>query len=174
MHWRRRLWERGLVVWLLGLGFVLLGAIWALGATSAGAQTQGAERVQQGARIFQQTCAACHTIGAGVRVGPDLQGVTERRQESWLKVHIQSPSVHHNQNDPISVANRQQFGLPMPNLGLTDQEVEALIAHLGAGKPAPEAIPALYVPTLGAGVLAIVALTLLALRVATKKVEVRP
>ena len=128
----------------------------------------------EGQRIFQQTCAACHTIGSGVRVGPDLQGVTERREASWLRVHIQSPSVHQAQGDPITLANREQAGLFMPDLGLTELQVESVIASLSAEAPAPAVMPALYVPTLVAAILALVVLTLVGLRAGTKRVEVRP
>ncbi|MCC6626171.1 MAG: cytochrome c [Chloroflexi bacterium] len=165
--------QRSRGVSLVGLGVVLVSVAWAFAATGVGAQADAAQ-VQRGAQIFQQTCAACHTIGGGTRVGPDLAGVTERRDPAWLRVQIQTPSVHQAQNDPISVANRQQFGIPMPNLGLSDQDVTAVMAYLAAGTPASTAIPALFFPTLGASVLAIAALTLIAFRVATKRVEVRP
>ncbi|MBI4297141.1 MAG: cytochrome c [Chloroflexi bacterium] len=166
-----RLWQRGLIG---GLGLLLVVALWAIAATSAGAQTEDDERVRQGEGIFQQICATCHTIGGGVRVGPDLRGVTERREESWLKVHIQSPSIQRAQNDPIALANVEKFGMPMPDLGLTEQQVEAVIAYLGTGETAPVARPALYIPTLAIGVLAIVGLTLIGIVVGTKRVEVRP
>lgn len=32
----------------------------------------------------QRGCPACHTLGAGSLVGPDLRGVTERRDRDWL------------------------------------------------------------------------------------------
>jgi len=153
---------------------LLLAAIWASAATSASTQGEGEERVLQGEAIFGQTCAVCHTIGRGVLVGPDLEGVTGRRQESWLKVQIQSPSVHRAQNDPIAKANLEKFGIPMPDLGLTSQQVEAVIAYLGTARTASVAIPAQYAPTLAIGVLAIVGITLIGLIVGTKRVEVRP
>lgn len=129
---------------------------------------------EEGKTIFQQTCAGCHTIGGGVRVGPDLQGVTTRREAAWLKVQIKSPSVHHDQNDPISVANRERFGLRMPNLGLPDERVEAVLVFLEAEESAPAAaMPTLYIPVLGVAVLTLVALTFLGLRLGTKRVEVR-
>lgn len=151
-------------------------AMWALAATSAAARGEGAgqDLAGQGEGIFKQICASCHTIGRGKLVGPDLLGVTERREQSWLRVHIQSPSVHHDQNDPISHENRETFGMRMPDLGLRDQQVEALITYLGTGEAAPAATPALYFPTLALGVLAIVGLTVLGLRAGTKRVEVRP
>src|SRR5205085_12606993 len=36
------------------------------------------------ANIFRKRCSACHTFGKGVKVGPDLKGVTARRQPDWL------------------------------------------------------------------------------------------
>ncbi len=126
-----------------------------------------------GGEIFGQICAACHTIGGGVRLGPDLQGVTERRDEAWLKVHILTPQVHHEQNDPVSIANREEYGLAMPDLGLTELQVEAVIAYLKTTTTAPTVTPALYIPSLAAGVLAIIAVTILGLSVGRKRVEVR-
>lgn len=164
MHSQRSLARRALVG---GLGILVLASIWVLSATSA--STQG-----EGESIFRQTCAVCHTVGRGALVGPDLQGVTERRQEPWLKVQIQSPSVHRAQKDPIAATNLEKFGIPMPDLGLTNQQVEAIIAYLKTAQSAPVAVPAQYVPTLALGVLAIVGFTVVGLIVGTKRVEVRP
>jgi hypothetical protein len=61
----------------------------------------------------------------------------------------------------------------MPDLGLTESQVEAVIAYLKATITAPSVTPTLYGPTLAAGVLAIVLLTVLGLYVGRKKVEVR-
>jgi mono/diheme cytochrome c family protein len=116
----------------------------------------------------------CHTIGGGTLVGPDLEGVMERREVSWLKVQIQSPSVHRGQNDPISMANLEEFGLPMPDLGLTEQQVEGVLAYLQTAETGPTAVPAQYAPTLVIGLLAMLGITLIGLRAGTKKVEVRP
>jgi cytochrome c1 len=100
-------------------------------------------------------------------------GVTERREESWLKVQIQFPSVQLEQNDPIAMALLEEFGLPMPDLGLTEQQVEAVIAYLETAETEPTAIPAKYIPTLVIGILAIVGITLIGLIAGTKRVEVR-
>ncbi len=127
-----------------------------------------------GQAIFENTCMMCHTIGDGILVGPDLEGVTERREVSWLKVQIQSPSVHRAQNDPIAMANLEEFGLSMPDLGLTEQQVEAVIAYLNTAEIGPAAIPAKYIPTLVIGGLAMVGITLIGLIAGTKRVEVRP
>ncbi|MBI4320204.1 MAG: cytochrome c [Chloroflexi bacterium] len=167
------IWQRGLAG---GLGLFLLAIVWAFAAASAGAE-EGQERADQGKAIFGQNCAGCHAFGR-VMVGPDLQGVTQRRQESWLKVQIQSPSAHRAQNDPIAKANLEQFRIPMPDLGLTNEQVEAMLAYLKstetkATDTAPSAIPNLYFLTLAIGGLAVAGITIIGLVVGTKRVEVR-
>lgn len=131
-------------------------------------------KAQRGRALFDQNCTACHTIGGGVLIGPDLQGVTERREESWLKVHIQSPSIHHAENDPIAIANVKKTGVPMPDPGLTEQQVEAVIAYFKAEELAPATIPTLYLPALAIGVLAIVGFTLVGFIAGRKKVNFTP
>lgn len=42
----------------------------------------------EGQALFQEKCVACHTIGQGDRVGPDLAGVTARRSHAWLEAWI--------------------------------------------------------------------------------------
>src|SRR4030065_1033317 len=39
---------------------------------------------ERGEGIFQQKCSACHTVGGGRSVGPDLAGVTSTRDRAWL------------------------------------------------------------------------------------------
>ena len=34
---------------------------------------------------FRNHCTACHTIGGGDRIGPDLAGVTKKRPRAWLE-----------------------------------------------------------------------------------------
>jgi mono/diheme cytochrome c family protein len=55
-----------------------------LGATAA-AQEQDAEQ------YFNTNCKACHTIGGGVILGPDLKGVMDRKDREWLVDFIVDP-----------------------------------------------------------------------------------
>ena len=57
-----------------------------------------------GGALFEQMCVACHTVGGGNRVGPDLAGVTRRRDEAWLERMIREPDRLVAEGDPI---NRQ-------------------------------------------------------------------
>ena len=57
---------------------VLLLALFLMGVTQAQAAPLGQDPVA-GQQTFQSVCVSCHTIGKGKLVGPDLAGVTERR-----------------------------------------------------------------------------------------------
>src|SRR5687768_2118908 len=44
-----------------------------------------AAAVKKGKTIFvMRGCASCHSFGEGAIAGPDLSGVTERRDREWL------------------------------------------------------------------------------------------
>jgi cytochrome c2 len=88
------------------------------------------ETYEEGKELFQSKgCTGCHTIGKGKLVGPDLKGVTQRRSEDWLKKWIKSPDTM-ILTDPTAKELLKQYLTPMPNLGLTDEEVNALISYL--------------------------------------------
>lgn len=100
-----------------------------------------------GETIFQQKCAACHSIGGGKLVGPDLEGVTTKRDPAWLKGFIAAPDKVLASGDPLAAQLLQESNnVPMPNLGLSPQEVDELVAFLnakdGAAAPAIGATPA--------------------------------
>ncbi len=164
---------RGYLV-LLILGFLLMGTTV---LTQASPPSQPAE---DGQVLFQERCATCHTIGGGTLVGPDLQGVTARRERDWLARWIKEPDKMLAEGDPIATQLLREFNnVPMPNLGLSDAQVEALVAYLesleaGTAAPQPSAIPSLYFPTLIAALIALVGLTAVGLLAARKRVEVRP
>ncbi len=93
-----------------------------------------------GQEIFSAKCTACHSIGKGVIVGPDLQGVTQERDHDWLARWISEPDVVLAEGDPIATELLAEYNnVPMPNLQLTADEVNNLIAYLANpdGKAAP-------------------------------------
>lgn len=139
----------------------------ALGAPPA-AQAEAAPA--EGAKLFRQYCVSCHTVGGGRLVGPDLKGVTERRSQDWLVRFITEPD-RMRQDDPIAKANFKEFGVPMPRLGLRQQQVGSLLAYFGSAQAAPAGTPAQYIPTLLLSLVAVIALTLIGLIAGTKKVH---
>lgn len=90
-----------------------------------------ARQADQGQALFQEKCVACHTIGAGDRVGPDLKGVSSRRDRTWLTRWLSVPDQMLAQGDPIAKELLEKYGnVPMPNQGLTKEQVEVLVAYL--------------------------------------------
>lgn len=126
------------ITYRLAPALLLAGALLLASAylASAGPLAQTAD---EGRAIFEQKCQACHTIGGGRLVGPDLQSVTTRRERAWLLSFIGAPDRMLAQGDPIATQLlAENNNVPMPNLGLTQSEVESLLAYLenpaGAGQ----------------------------------------
>jgi protein SCO1 len=86
-----------------------------------------------GQALFKKLCAPCHTIGVGDRVGPDLRGVTERRDRGWLENFITHPDRMRAERDPVALALVAQFpGARMPALGLSEIDAGDLMTYLQA------------------------------------------
>ncbi len=132
--------------------------------------------VEDGQELFESNCAACHTIGKGKLVGPDLAGVTSRREESWLVRQIQDPEALIAEEDPIALQLLAEAdNVPMPTLELTDDDVGALITYLKGfelGAEADVGLPSQYLPTIIISIVLIVLLTIIGLRVGRKQVDV--
>jgi mono/diheme cytochrome c family protein len=89
----------------------------------------------QGEENFRTFCSACHTIGGGRLVGPDLQGVDQRRTEEWLISFVQNSQGLVAAGDSVAVALFEEFfRIPMPDQPLGDNEVREVIAFI-AGSP---------------------------------------
>ncbi len=88
---------------------------------------------QPGQALFLKACASCHSIGKGDLVGPDLKGLTARRDRAWLVRYMMTPSLMLAQQDPIAVALAAKYeGATMPYLGLKEPDVADLLAYVDA------------------------------------------
>jgi mono/diheme cytochrome c family protein len=104
---------------------------------------------QTGEELYSTKCAGCHTIGGGDLAGPDLIGVTERRDTEWLVRVIVEPDKLTAENDPIQKELIAKYGFQMPNLGVTEEEALKIIEYLKqfsapsepSETPIPEEIP---------------------------------
>jgi protein SCO1/2 len=86
---------------------------------------------QPGQALFKKMCAPCHTIGVGDRVGPDLRGVTARRDQPWLEAFIQNPSKMRAKHDPTALALAAEYpAVRMPAVGLAPADAADLISYL--------------------------------------------
>lgn len=76
--------------------------------------------------LFVRKCASCHTVGKGVRVGPDLKGAVDRRGRPWVERFVTAPSAMLD-TDPQAREMLGRFnGVRMPDLGLSAAEVTRL------------------------------------------------
>lgn len=96
--------------------------------------------LSNGKSLFDQKCSACHTIGGGRRVGPDLKGITETRSQEWLTGFISDPEKMFSSGDPAATQLLQEFGgIRMPNLGLSSQQISDVLAYIKSQSGAPSA-----------------------------------
>jgi mono/diheme cytochrome c family protein len=88
-------------------------------------------------RIFNQRCTACHSYGKGVKVGPDLKGVTDRRDRPWLLAFIRSSQTLINRGDPVAKGLFSQFKQQrMPDwTDLTDGQIASVLDWLASNGP---------------------------------------
>jgi protein SCO1/2 len=100
----------------------------AMQSFAAAKQISGQTR---GDYLFRTRCTACHTVGGGDKLGPDLKGVVAARSRGWLTRWLKEPDKMIAEKDPVAVALKARYrNLPMPNLGLNDVDAEALITYL--------------------------------------------
>lgn len=87
---------------------------------------------QEAADYFKQNCVACHTIGGGRLVGPDLKDVTQRKDRAWLAKFLENPKAMIDSGDTYVLQLQQEaHGLVMPTLpGMTSARVGELLDFL--------------------------------------------
>jgi protein SCO1 len=87
--------------------------------------------IDKGQYLFATRCAACHTIGNGDKVGPDLLGVTNVRDRAWLTRIIVEPDKLIEEKDPIATSLFKKYKeIRMPRLNLPDADVKTLIEYM--------------------------------------------
>ena len=84
-----------------------------------------------GKYLFGQRCSACHTIGEGHKVGPDLIGVSNRRNPQWLRRYISVPDKVLAEKDPIAMYLFDKYKeVRMPNQGLHEVDVAVILGYI--------------------------------------------
>jgi len=84
-----------------------------------------------GQYTFKNHCAACHTIGRGDHLGPDLHGVATTRDREWLTRFIIAPEKMRASGDPIALALRAKYQqVVMPSLDLGPGDAAVLIDYI--------------------------------------------
>ena len=86
---------------------------------------------QDGQQLFtSKGCNACHKVGGGRLVGPDLKNVTNRRTKDWIKKFIKDSKALIDGGDSDAIAVFEEYmKVPMPAQNLSDAELDALVTY---------------------------------------------
>jgi nitrite reductase (NO-forming) len=82
----------------------------------------------RGKLLFESKCLACHSIGQGPKIGPDLTDVARRRTDAWLERWLTSPETM-LASDDTAKALLKRYPLPMPNQNLSPQDIQRLLKY---------------------------------------------
>jgi len=107
------------------------------GAPRSYANAPAMPDIGSGGYLFRSRCAACHTIGGGAAVGPDLAGVTSRRDRAWLLRYVAEPDRLLMEKDPLAVELFTKFrSVRMPNVQMSPEEIGAVLRYVEEQSPA--------------------------------------
>jgi mono/diheme cytochrome c family protein len=91
-------------------------------------------KADEGEQLFNKTCAACHTIGKGRLVGPDLAGITEKRSQEWLISFIKSSTTVIKSGDADANAVFKEYNkLLMPDNNYSDAQIISILNYINSG-----------------------------------------
>jgi nitrite reductase (NO-forming) len=82
-----------------------------------------------GKLAFESKCLACHTVGEGRKLGPDVAGVTKRRDQAWLARWLKEPEKMLQTDATAKAMLKEYNNIPMPNQSLTDAEVRQYLKY---------------------------------------------
>lgn len=98
---------------------------------ASGSDGRAIENFDKGQYLFGRQCIACHTIGHGDLLGPDLLGITHVRSRQWLLRMIQKPDELLDGKDPIATALLKKYnGVRMPNTYVGDLDAQYILSYI--------------------------------------------
>lgn len=84
-------------------------------------------RVNRGKNEFEAKCTACHKIDKRF-VGPEIKGVTERRQPEWIMNMILNPTEM-TKKDEVAKALLEEYASPMAEQGLSQEDARDVLEY---------------------------------------------
>jgi cytochrome c2 len=83
---------------------------------------------------FITYCGACHSIGQGRLVGPDLAGIHDRRSQDWLEKFVKSSQSMINSGDAQAVAIAAEFNnMIMPDSIISAAQIKDVLSYIQGG-----------------------------------------
>ncbi len=117
--------------WTVRIGLLAIGTCAYLGSPAV-------THSQVPADYFRQNCSVCHTVGGGRLIGPDLEGVTKRKDRAWLVKFLQSPQAMIDSGDPYAAQLlKDAHGLTMPTVAGMTPDLASALLDLIEGAPGP-------------------------------------
>ena len=94
--------------------------------------------ISKGEELFRSRCSSCHTIGVEEAaktklrpIGPDLLGVTWKRDRTWLTRWMKEPNKMLAEKEPLATALFAEYNkVAMPNMGLNDKDIQDLFGYI--------------------------------------------
>ncbi len=99
---------------------------------------------QDGGTLFRTNCGACHSVGKGKLVGPDLKNVQDRHSEEWILKWVKGSQAMVKAGDKDAVKLfADNNSIPMPDQALADNDIKSILAFIKTeGAPVTAAAPA--------------------------------
>jgi cytochrome c551/c552 len=86
---------------------------------------------QDGEQIFKTICAACHTVGKGKLVGPDLRDVQNRHDMPWMLKWVKSSQTLVKAGDAQAVKLfNDNNKIPMPDVAYSEDQIKSVIGFI--------------------------------------------
>lgn len=94
------------------------------------------DAVASGKKIFQDNCTVCHKIGEKL-IGPNLEGVTTRRSEDWIKSFVKNSQKMVEAGDADAVKIYTEFNKTAMTAfegNLSEDDLKNLVEYLKVAK----------------------------------------
>ena len=97
-----------------------------------------AARQKEGRKLYNNLCASCHKLDRKL-VGPALAGVTERRENEWLKAWIKNNAALRasGDRDAIAIFNEYNGSVMSAFPQLSDTQIDDILYYTEVGDPKP-------------------------------------
>ena len=99
-------------------------------------------RQKEGRKLYNNLCASCHKLDRKL-IGPALAGVTERRENDWLKAWIKNNAALRasGDRDAIAIFNEYNGSVMSAFPQLSDSQIDDILYYTDVGNPKPVVAP---------------------------------
>jgi mono/diheme cytochrome c family protein len=88
------------------------------------------EMAQEGKRIFDTYCQACHQLDARI-TGPRLRNVANEREPEFIMNYILNPTENREKH-PVGQKLDEEYAIQMISMGLSQEDTRKVLEYLRA------------------------------------------